>query len=121
MQVDYSSVTSHNKPRILLADDQGMVLEALRLLLKEVAPLSRNLSQCAETGLQALDYLSRGQRPPSGWAAQQMGMLQQALKPGHAQLLLMVAAPVESLVRASAGMSATASRNKRPWAVGGKR
>jgi len=24
-------------------------------------------------------------------------------------------------VRASAGMSATASRNKRPWAVGGKR
>jgi hypothetical protein len=28
---------------------------------------------------------------------------------------------VESLVRASAGMSATASRNKRPWAVGGKR
>ena len=76
---------------------------------------------CAQTGLQALDYLGRGQRPPSGWAAQQMGMLQQALKPGHAQLLLMVAAPVESLVRASAGMSATASRNKRPWAVGGKR
>ncbi|HEV2117411.1 MAG TPA: family 20 glycosylhydrolase [Terriglobales bacterium] len=90
-------------------------------LLKEVAPLSRNLSLCAETGLQALDYLSRGQHPPSGWAAQQVGMLQQALKPGHAQLLLMVAAPVESLVRASAGMPPTAARNKRPWAVSGKR
>jgi hexosaminidase len=90
-------------------------------LLKEVAPLSRNLAECAETGLQALDYLSHGQRPPSGWAAQQMGMLQQAQKPGHAQLLLMVAPPVEALVRASAGMSATSNRNKRPWAVGGKR
>jgi hypothetical protein len=48
-------------------------------------------------------------------------MLQQAQKPGHAQLLLMVAPPVESLVRASAGISATASRNKRSWAVSGKR
>lgn len=90
-------------------------------LLKEVAPLSRNLSACAQTGLQALDYLSRGQRPPSGWTTQQIGMVQQALKPGHAQLLLMVAAPVETLVRASAGMPANASRNKRPWALGGKR
>lgn len=90
-------------------------------LLKEVVPLSRSLSQCAETGLQALDYLSRRQSPPSGWATQQMGMLQQAQKPGHAQLLLMVAPPVESLVRASAGISATASRGKRPWAGGGKR
>jgi hexosaminidase len=90
-------------------------------LLKEVAPLSRNLSQCAQTGLQALDYLSRGQKPPSGWATQQAAMLQEALKPGHAQLLLMVAAPVQTLVRASAGMPANASRSKRPWALGGKR
>ncbi|HKU22109.1 MAG TPA: SpoIIE family protein phosphatase [Terriglobales bacterium] len=35
MQVEYRSVTSGDKPRILLADDQGMVLEALRLLLKQ--------------------------------------------------------------------------------------
>ncbi|HEX6907573.1 MAG TPA: family 20 glycosylhydrolase [Terriglobales bacterium] len=90
-------------------------------LLKEVAPLSRNLSLCADTGLQALDYLSRGQHAPSGWAAQQMTMLQQALKPGHAQLLLMVAAPVESLVRASAGTPvANAHRSKRPGADAGK-
>jgi hypothetical protein len=39
-------------------------------------------------------------------------MLQQALKPGHAQLLLMVAAPVESLVRASAGMPPAAEPQK---------
>jgi hexosaminidase len=80
-------------------------------LLKEVAPLSRNLSLCAATGLQALDYLSRGQRAPAPWAAQQITMLQQALKPGHAQLLLMVAGPVETLVRASQG---TAQARKRP-------
>lgn len=90
-------------------------------LLKEVAPLSHSLSLCADTGLQALDYLSRGQRAPSAWAAQQMTMLQQALKPGHAQLLLMVAAPVESLVRASAGTPvANAHRGKRFEAEGEK-
>ena len=72
-------------------------------LLKEAVPLSQNLSTSAAAGLQALDYLSRGQRAPSQWATQQLSMLQQALKPGHAQLLLMVAAPVDSLVRASAG------------------
>jgi hypothetical protein len=71
-------------------------------LLKEVAPLSRNLSLAAEAGLQALDYLSQGQRPPDTWTSQQIAMLQQAMKPGRAQLLLMVAAPVEALVRASA-------------------
>lgn len=79
-------------------------------LLKEAAPLSRNLSLCAETGLQALDYLSHGQHAPAAWAAQQTTMLQQALKPGHAQLLLMVVAPVQTLVRASQG---TAQARKR--------
>lgn len=90
-------------------------------LLKEAAPLSRNLSQCAAAGLQALDYITQGQRAPEAWTSQQLAMLQQALKPGRAQLLLMVAAPIESLVRASAGLPQTsASRRRRTSALSGK-
>src|SRR5690348_4648827 len=58
MQVDYSSVTSNNKPRILLADDQGMVLEALRLLLKQEGYEADAVTRPAEvvSALQARDY-----------------------------------------------------------------
>ncbi|MGE5207498.1 MAG: family 20 glycosylhydrolase, partial [Chlamydiota bacterium] len=104
-------------------DNDGRLQPLLQrsFLLKEVAPLSRNLSSCAEAGLQALDYLSRGQRAPAAWASQQLAMLQQALKPGRAQLLLMVAPPVDALVRASGGMqAASVSRGKRPRVVEGK-
>jgi len=90
-------------------------------LLKEVAPLSHNLSACAATGLQAIDYLTGGQRPPESWTTQQLSMLQEAMKPGHAQLLLMVTAPIESLVRASAGLHpASAARRRRSSARSGK-
>ena len=90
-------------------------------LLKEAVPLSRNLSLSAAAGLQALDYLSQGQRAPESWASQQAAMLQQALKPGRAQLLLMVAAPVESLVRASAGLpQRSAARRRRSSPLAGK-
>ena len=83
-------------------------------LLKEAAPLSRNLSLCAAAGLQALEYLSSGQRAPATWASQQLDVLQEALKPGRAQLLLMVAAPVQALVRASAGMQSAQGRRRTP-------
>jgi sigma-B regulation protein RsbU (phosphoserine phosphatase) len=58
MQVEYSSVTSGNKPRILLADDQGMVLEALRLLLKQEGYEADAVTRPAEvvSALQARDY-----------------------------------------------------------------
>ncbi|HEY6935947.1 MAG TPA: response regulator, partial [Terriglobales bacterium] len=58
MQLEYSSVTSGNKPRILLADDQGMVLEALRLLLKQEGYESDAVTRPAEvvSALQARDY-----------------------------------------------------------------
>ena len=82
-------------------------------LLKEVAPLSQNLSLTAAAGLQALDYLSQGQRQPAAWVTQQLATLQEAEKPGHAQLLLMVAAPVESLVRASAGLPPAAPEEQK--------
>jgi hexosaminidase len=70
--------------------------------VQEVMPLSRNLSALAVAGLQALDYMDRGERAPDAWKAQQLQLVQQATQP-KAQLLLMVAAPVEKLIQASAG------------------
>jgi hypothetical protein len=52
--------------------------------------------------LQALDYLDKGQTPPDSWKTQQLALLEQA-KGRSADLLLMVVAPVEQLVQASAG------------------
>ena len=37
------------------------------LLLKEVAPVSKNLSALGAAGLAALDYLDRGEAAPSAW------------------------------------------------------
>ena len=82
-------------------------LEAQSFLLKEIVPLSRDLSEVATAGLQALDYIDRGERAPEGWATQQFALLEQAQKP-KAQLLLMVAPSVQKLVEASAGRKAPA-------------
>jgi hexosaminidase len=69
-------------------------------LLKEVVPLSQDLSALAVAGLEALEYLDRGQRAPAAWKAQKLALVEEAKKP-RAQLLLMVASPVGKLVEAS--------------------
>lgn len=79
--------------------------EAQSFLLKEIIPLSQDLSEVATVGLQALDYIDRGERAPSSWATQQFARLEQALKP-KAQLLLVVAPSVQKLVEASSGQKA---------------
>jgi hexosaminidase len=78
------------------------------LLLKEVAPISQNLSALGAAGLTALDYLDRGEPAPLAWVATQLALVEQAGKP-QAQLLIMVAPSVEKLIRASAGQAAPAS------------
>ena len=80
-------------------------LETQSFLLKEIVPVSQDLSAVAASGLQALDYIDRGERAPDAWAQQQFALLQEAEKP-KAQLLLMVAAPVQKLVEASSGLKA---------------
>jgi len=77
-------------------------LQTESFLLKEIAPLSQELSAVAAAGLQALDYIDHGQRAPDAWAKQQLTLLEQAQKP-KAQLLLMVVPPVQKLVEASRG------------------
>jgi hexosaminidase len=73
-------------------------------LLNDVAPLSEELSTLADAGLYALDYLSRSQPAPSAWRMQQAQMFERAKAP-QANLLLMVVAPVQTLVEASAGQA----------------
>ncbi len=70
-------------------------------LLQEDVPLSQDLSALGAAGLQALDYLDRGQTAPDVWKTQQLALIEQARKP-MADVLLMVVAPVQQLVEASA-------------------
>jgi hypothetical protein len=53
-------------------------------------------------GLQALDYLDKGQTAPDSWKSQQLAVIDQA-KTRHADMLLTVVAPVQQLLEASAG------------------
>jgi hexosaminidase len=73
-------------------------------LLEEDIPLSQNLAMLASAGLQALDYLGKGQTEPELWKTQQLAVIDQAKKP-VAGLLLMVTAPVQQLVEASSGQA----------------
>ena len=78
------------------------------LLLKEVAPISQNLSALGGAGLAALDYLDRGERAPAAWVTQQTAIVEQAKKP-QSQLLIMVAPSIQKLIEASAGEVASSS------------
>jgi hexosaminidase len=69
-------------------------------LLEEDIPISQNLAMVAAAGLQALDYLAKGEAEPELWKAQQIAVLEIAKKP-VAGLLLQVTAPVEQLVQAA--------------------
>jgi len=75
-------------------------------LVQEVMPLSHDLSALGAAGLQALDYLDHGEKAPDAWKAQQIALAQAAIQP-RAQLLLMVAGPVQKLIQASAGEKPT--------------
>jgi hexosaminidase len=80
-------------------------LESQSFLLKEIVPLSQELTGVATTGLQALDYMDRGERAPAAWATEQFALLEEAQKP-KAQLLLMVVPSVQKMVEASSGQKA---------------
>jgi hypothetical protein len=63
--------------------------------------LSQALSALGTAGLQALDYLDKSQPAPDSWKTQLADLIEQSKKP-MADLLLMVTAPVQQLVEASA-------------------
>jgi hexosaminidase len=82
-------------------------MESQLFLLKEIVPLSQDLSALATAGLQALDYIDRGERAPNAWATQQFALLEQTQKP-KAQLLLMLVPSVQQLIEDSSGEKAPA-------------
>jgi hypothetical protein len=53
--------------------------------------------------LAVIDYIDRGEGRADNWKTDQLAMIQQAEKPTSAQLLLMVASPIQKLVEASSG------------------
>jgi len=71
-------------------------------LLGELRPLSEDLSALGSSGLAALDCLDKSERCPESWKTQQVAKIEQVKTP-KADLLLMVAAPVQQLIEASAG------------------
>lgn len=71
-------------------------------LLKELAPVSQSLASLGAAGLEALDYLDKGQRAPDAWKTQTLAMIDQAAKP-QADVFIAVAPAVQTLVNASAG------------------
>src|SRR5580658_6428496 len=79
-------------------------------LVKEVSATSLDLSTLAAVGLLALDFVTKGQRPPEDWKAQQLAILEQIQKP-KGQLLLMPIPAIEKLVEAaSAGGACSSSK-----------
>jgi hexosaminidase len=74
-------------------------------LLLEDAPLSEDLSALGAVGLQALDYLEKSQPSPESWRTQQLARIEQAKTP-KASLLVMIVAPVQQLIEASASQKA---------------
>jgi hexosaminidase len=70
-------------------------------LLAEDKPLSEDLSALAAAGLQALDALDKGQSLPDAWRTEQLAVVTRLNGP-RANLLLMVAPPIQKLIDAAA-------------------
>ncbi len=72
-------------------------------LLKEDVAVSETLRRSAAIGLEALDYLDRGTRPPDAWLAEQRAFLETLRKP-QAELRLAIAPSIEKLVNLTASL-----------------
>jgi len=70
-------------------------------LLREVTPLSEELSTLGASGLTALDYVQKSEPVPQAWRTQQLAQFDLAKEP-KADLLLAVVTPVRELVEAAA-------------------
>jgi hexosaminidase len=103
----YTNRAAEGEIRTLLAawrDNDAKLRPLLEqsFLLHELAPLSEDLATLGVAGLFALDHLDNSAPSPESWRAQQLGLLERAKTP-EADLLLMVVAPVQQLIEASAG------------------
>lgn len=73
-------------------------------LLREIAPLSAELSSLGAAGLTALDYLDRSGVSPEAWRTQQLAQGDTAKAP-QADLLLVIVQPARQLIEATGAQS----------------
>jgi len=71
-------------------------------LMQEVLPVSQDLSALGAAGLEALDYIDRGERASDAWKTQQEALIQQIENPKR-QMSPAVAPSVQKLIAAAAG------------------
>jgi hexosaminidase len=81
-------------------------LAAKSAMVEEAMPVSQDLSALGAAGLQALDFLDHGEKAPATWKERQLAVVQKSLQP-KAQVLLVVAGPVQKLIQISAGEQPT--------------
>jgi len=70
------------------------------LLLKEIIPLSEDVSTLAEAGLQALDYLENKKQPPQSWVKNVSSLLERPQKPEY-ELIIMIIPAIHRLIQAA--------------------
>jgi hexosaminidase len=85
-------------------------LAAGNSLIRELLPISENLSTVGSIGLQALKYIQTGQTPPASWVAEQRRVLTEIEKP-KLEVVLAAVRPVRLLIEAAAHTS-TAMKNR---------
>jgi hexosaminidase len=73
-------------------------------LTRELAPVSANLHQVSQIGLDAIGYLREHKSAPADWRTRQLAFLETSVKP-QAVLLNMIAPAVEKMVEATTGSS----------------
>ena len=69
-------------------------------LAAEMEPVSKDVAALATAGLEALDYIEAHATAPQAWAAAQKELLDRVKKP-RAELLMVLAAPIQKLVSAA--------------------
>jgi hypothetical protein len=75
-------------------------LVAQSILLKEIEPLTELLSECTDTGLQALEYLESHRKPPEEWKEKAAATIALAEKP-YAEMLIAIAPALKTLIDAA--------------------
>ena len=100
------------RAQLVLWRDNDVELQPLlqnSFLLKELSPVSQNLTTLAAAGLAALDFIDKGQPAADSWHREQSALILRAEEP-TADLILAVAPAVQKLVDASASISAAPRR-----------
>jgi hexosaminidase len=69
-------------------------------LLEGIEPLTEFMCEFADTGLQALDYLESGRKPPQEWQERAVLTLARAEKP-NAEMLIAITAALKTLIEAA--------------------